>query len=232
MAVLMLVRHGQSLWNMENRFTGWEDIDLSPKGEGEAKRAGQTIAKQNIVFHSIWTSLLTRAKRTLDFILQECPQNAPVYSSWRLNERHYGKLQGCNKADMKKQYGPDQIFEWRRSFHQSPPKISIDSPKHPCRNALYKHIPKNLLPVGESLEETMNRVMPLWYEKMLPLLEEGKNILITAHGNSLRSLVKHIRKISDKDIPHFEIPTASPLKIEWKKSQSIQELPNTFEFLT
>ena len=232
MPVLILVRHGQSLWNAQNRFTGWEDIPLSPKGEEEAAKAGEILFLQKISFHCAWTSFLKRAQKTLQIILKEIKMpNLPTHSSWRLNERHYGKLQGLNKNEMKIQYGKDQVFQWRRSFTQSPPQISKTSPLHPSKNPLYRSIDPQLLPSGESLKETMARVLPLWDKEIEPLLKQNKNILIAAHGNSLRSLVKHIKKISDEEIPHFEIPTASPIKIEWMDPKKIHEPPKILKFL-
>lgn len=232
MPILLLVRHGQSLWNAENRFTGWKDIDLSFQGEKEAQKAGKIIQRENISFDISWTSFLKRAYRTLNFILKELnKETMPIYRSWRLNERHYGQLQGFNKNDIRSQHGKDQVFKWRRSFDISPPKITGNSPDHPAKDPLYKNIPPHLLPRGESLKETMNRVLPLWHEKIKPQLEKEKNILIVAHGNSLRSIVKHIKKINDAEISNFEIPTATPLKIQWDSPQSIQNKPKIFQFL-
>ena len=232
MPVLALVRHGQSLWNAENRFTGWEDIDLSPKGEKEAVKAGQILAEKNIVFQRAWTSCLKRANNTLKLILKELKtQPLFIHSSWRLNERHYGALQGLNKDSIKNRHGANQFFQWRRSFNVSPPPLPEDSPKHPSKNPLYKNIPKNLLPSGESLKDTMSRVLPLWSKEIAPCLKKGENILITAHGNSLRSLVKHIQNISDEKIPLFEIPTARPLIAVWEHSKDVSAQPVDFQFL-
>ena len=222
--MLVLVRHGQSLWNAENRFTGWEDIDLSPQGEEEAKRAGQVLLQKNLSFDYAYTSILKRAIRTLWIILKELDEVfLPVCKSWRLNERHYGQLQGLNKEDVALKYGKDQVHSWRRSYSLSPPPA--EDIKKLSQKKMFQNIP---VPQGESLEQTYHRVLPLWRESIQPKLEKGKNVLVAAHGNSLRALIKHIQKIDDKKIVSFEVPTAKPLYVSWKDTKG---LPKKFEFL-
>ena len=225
MPVLVLVRHGQSLWNAENRFTGWEDIDLSPKGEEEAKKAGQILLKNNLQFNCTYTSILMRAIRTLEIILKEMNEVLPRVKSWRLNERHYGQLQGLSKEETALKYGKDQVYSWRRSYSLAPPLMNNQDLERLSQKKIFQNIS---VPNGESLEQTYNRVLPLWEESIQPKLKEGQNILISAHGNSLRALIKHIQKISDEDIVSFEVPTAQPIYISWKDSLGN---PDKFEFL-
>lgn len=226
MPTLVLVRHGQSLWNAENRFTGWEDIDLSSKGEEEARKAGQTVVKNDLRFDCTYTSILKRAIRTLQIILKEMDEvSLPIYKSWKLNERHYGKLQGLNKEDTALKYGKEQVYSWRRSYSLNPPLMDEKDLRRLSQKEIFQNIS---VPRGESLEQTYNRVLPLWQENIQPKLEKGQNILIVAHGNSLRALIKHIKKISDEDIVSFEVPTAQPIYISWKNSM---EDPDKFEFL-
>lgn len=223
--MLVLVRHGQSLWNAESRFTGWEDIDLSPKGEAEARKAGQTLVKNNLRFDFTYTSILTRAIRTLEIILKEMNEVLPTVKSWRLNERHYGRLQGLNKEETSLKYGKDQVYSWRRSYSLAPPPMIEQDLEKLSQKKIFQNIS---VPNGESLEQTYNRVLPLWKESIQPKLKEGQNILISAHGNSLRALIKHIQKMSDEDIVSFEVPTAQPIYISWKNSM---DSPEKFEFL-
>ena len=226
MPALVLVRHGQSLWNAESRFTGWEDIDLSPQGEEEAQKAGQILAQKNLHFDYAYTSILKRAIRTLWIILKELDEVfLPVCKSWRLNERHYGQLQGLNKEDTALKYGKDQVYSWRRSYSLSPPLMKDQDVKKISQKKMFQNIS---VPNGESLEQTYYRVLPLWQESIQPKLAEGKNVLITAHGNSLRALIKHIRKMDEKEIVSFEVPTARPIYVFWKKAEG---LPEKFEFL-
>jgi len=199
---LVLLRHGESEWNRQNRFTGWTDVELSEKGVQEAVCAGKTLKQNEFVFDIAFTSVLKRAIDTLTLALQEMDLTwIPVYEDWRLNERHYGALQGINKAEMIKKYGEEQVQKWRRSFDVRPPALSEKDIK-----------PGE--PTCESLKDTIKRVMPLWNEQIVPLIKSGKNIIIAAHGNSLRALVKHIDSISDEDIPNLEIPTGQPLVYE------------------
>lgn len=202
---LVLLRHGESEWNKQNRFTGWTDVELSEKGIQEAICAGQNLKANGFVFDIAFTSILKRAIDTLNLALQEMQLNwIPVYEDWRLNERHYGALQGLNKSEMAKKYGEEQVHIWRRSFDVRPPALGTESLK-----------PGE--PSCESLKDTIQRVMPLWNEQIVPLIKGGKKIIISAHGNSLRALVKHIDGISDKDIPNLEIPTGQPLVYELNK---------------
>lgn len=202
---LVLVRHGESVWNKENRFTGWTDVGLSEKGIQEAKTAGRKLKENNFVFDIAFTSVLKRAIDTLDIILKELDQTSlPVSKDWRLNERHYGGLQGLNKAEMMKQYGEEQVHIWRRSFDVRPPALEKDKIK-----------PGE--PACESLKDTIKRVLPCWNEEIVPVIKQGKRIVVSAHGNSLRALVKHLDNISDTDIVALEIPTGVPLVYELDK---------------
>jgi len=197
---LVLLRHGESVWNKENRFTGWTDVALSEKGVAEAHAAGKELKKQGFVFDVAFTSVLKRAIDTLQIVLDEMQlQNIKIVKDWRLNERHYGALQGLNKADMAKQYGEEQVQIWRRSFDVRPP-------------ALKKA--KEGEPLCESLKDTIQRVLPCWKDDIAPLVKQGKRVIISAHGNSLRALIKHLDSISDKDIVGVEIPTGIPLIYE------------------
>ena len=231
MPTLILVRHGQSLWNAENRFTGWVNIDLSEKGQKEAAQAGQLIS--HLSFGQAWTSVLNRAEQTLKIILDKNKNSLPqIQTSWRLNERHYGSLQGLNKKETALKYGEDQVFEWRRSFHTHPPLLSEKESLNQSKQPIFKDVPSHLFPRGESLKDTFDRVYKLWSSHILPSLKEDKNILIVAHGNSLRSLVKHIKKMSDSEITKFEFPTATPLKIKWKSHLEVENsIPFLFEFI-
>ena len=226
MSTLILVRHGQSLWNAQNRFTGWEDIDLSPKGEQEARKAGQLLRKHSLHFDCAWTSVLKRAIRTLWILLEETNHCfIPVSKTWRLNERHYGELQGLNKKETALKYGESQVLKWRRGYDTSPPFLSQPSlqKSHPA----FKEISQ--IPRGESLKDTLHRVLPVWEKEISPALSQNKNILITAHGNSLRSLIKHIQKIPDDEIFSLEIPTAQPLKMTWN---DFKNKPEDFNFVS
>ena len=210
---LVLIRHGQSQWNLENRFTGWEDIDLTDEGRREAKAAGQILAKQGFQFDALYTSVLKRAIRTLWIISDELDQTwLPVEKSWRLNERHYGALQGLNKQETIDQVGEEQVFIWRRSYTTSPPPLSENNPKHPIHDLRY--VGTKNLPSSESLSHTQERVLPLWNEKIAPQIKSGKKVLIVAHGNSLRALIKHLGQISDEKITEINIPTGIPLVYE------------------
>ena len=223
---LVLVRHGQSLWNLENRFTGWVDIDLSAEGEKEAQKAGRILLQKEIHFHISYTSLLKRAIRTLWIILKELDEVwIPTNKTWRLNERHYGELQGLNKKETAEQYGKDQVFQWRRSYDLPPPETTSEKFKNEKNQRIFKN---TSVPVGESLKDTVQRVLPLWKEEIEPLLKQNKNILIVAHGNSLRALVKYIQHMDDDDICHFNIPTASPIHMYWKDTNLLSEPPDLF----
>ncbi len=215
MSSLVLLRHGQSEWNQENRFSGWEDVDLTPEGIQEAHRAGRFIRDAGLTFDIAYTSLLKRAIRTLWIALDELDQIwLPVEKTWRLNERHYGALQGLNKAEMADRYGREQVFLWRRSYSIRPPALALDDPRHPRFDPRYAHVDPRELPSAESLEETLQRVLPCWKMEILPRLEQGERVLVVAHGNSLRALVKYLDQISDEDIPTLNIPTGIPIAYE------------------
>ena len=207
---LILLRHGESIWNKENRFTGWTDVDLSSKGVEEAINAGKIMKNNNITFDVAFSSVLLRAKRTLDLVLKEMNVNVPVYYSYRLNERHYGALQGLNKDETRKKYGEEQVHIWRRSYDVRPPMLTIDDPRYPGNDQLYKDLSKDELPLTECLKDTLERVLPYYNNEIKNHLLKGENVLIVAHGNSIRSIIKYIENISDEDIMNVEIPTAVP----------------------
>lgn len=212
---LVLVRHGESLWNKENRFTGWTDIDLSSAGVAEAQSSGQTLKDRGYHFDAAYTSVLKRAIRTLWIILDEMDLMwIPVVRSWRLNERNYGSLQGLNKVDMVEQYGEKQVQLWRRSFDISPPALPTTDPRHPSHDPKYNEIPRNELPSAESLQQTVGRLFPYWENIVKPTIRQGKRTLIVAHGNSLRALVKILDGLSDEQIVQLNIPTGIPLVYE------------------
>jgi 2,3-bisphosphoglycerate-dependent phosphoglycerate mutase len=212
---LVLIRHGESLWNKENKFTGWTDVDLSEKGVGEARRAGELMKAEGYSFDMAFTSVLKRAIRTLWLALDEMDMMwIPVERSWRLNERHYGDLQGYNKSEMAKKVGDEQVLIWRRSYDIAPPAIEINDERHPSKDRRYNVVPANELPSTESLALTVDRIMPLWNEKIAPEIKSGKNVLIAAHGNSLRALVKYLDNVSEEDILKLNIPTGVPLVYE------------------
>ncbi|MDG2229470.1 MAG: 2,3-diphosphoglycerate-dependent phosphoglycerate mutase [Gammaproteobacteria bacterium] len=214
---LILCRHGQSEWNLSNRFTGWEDVDLTEKGEKEAKDAGLNLAKENISFDVAYTSLLKRATRTLFIILEEMNLTwIPVTNAWELNERHYGALQGLNKSEVAKEYGEDQVQIWRRSYDIPPPMIEDDDPNHPRLDNKYHGIDN--VPCGESLKDTLSRVRPYWQDIIVPSLLGNQDTLVVAHGNSLRSLIKMIDDINNEDIVELNIPTGIPLLYEFNEN--------------
>ncbi len=209
---LVLLRHGESIWNQENRFTGWYDIDLADEGVEQAKLAGQLLKEQGIDFDIAYCSVLTRAIRTLSLALESMGhEDLPVENSWRLNERHYGALTGLNKAETAKIHGEDQVKIWRRSFDIPPPPVELDSEHFPGNDDRYADIDPAILPRGESLALTIDRVLPYWHDVISPTILSGKRVLIAAHGNSLRSLVKYLDGISDEDIIGVNIPTGVPL---------------------
>lgn len=222
MANLILLRHGQSLWNLENKFTGWTDVDLSAQGIEEAKSAGKILAKNNFSWDIAYTSLLKRAIRTLHIAAAEtdCLYVQEI-RSWRLNERHYGALQGLDKSETAKKYGKEQVHIWRRSYDVPPPLLAPTDPRAPIFERKYRNLDPHSLPLGESLQETYWRVVPFWRDAIAPCLIEGKNVLVAAHGNSLRALVKHLKQISDTEIPNIEIPTGIPQVFEMGKDLSV-----------
>ncbi len=211
-ATLILLRHGQSTWNLENKFTGWVDVDLSDTGRQEAQRAGEMIRDEGFAIDLAFTSVLKRAIRTLWYALDISDQMwVPVERSWRLNERHYGALQGLNKSEMSQKYGEDQVKIWRRSYATPPPELGTDDPQHPRFERRYANVDPSLLPATESLKLTLERVLPYWEQSIAPPLKAGKTVLIGAHGNSLRALVKHLDGMSDDEIVGLNIPTGIPL---------------------
>jgi 2,3-bisphosphoglycerate-dependent phosphoglycerate mutase len=209
---LVLLRHGESTWNKENRFTGWKDVDLSDKGREEAVEAGRLMAAEKYEFDLAHTSVLKRAIRTLWIALDEMDLMwLPVHKSWRLNERHYGALQGLNKAETAAKHGEAQVKIWRRSYDIPPPPLTIDDPDHPSRDRRYSALKASELPFTESLKDTVARFLPYWQSTIAPEIKAGKRVLIAAHGNSLRALVKYLDKVSDQDIVELNIPTGIPL---------------------
>ncbi|KMQ50307.1 Phosphoglycerate mutase [Chitinispirillum alkaliphilum] len=215
MKKLVLLRHGESTWNKENRFTGWTDVDLSEKGVEEARMAGQILKKEGFVFSEAHTSVLKRAIRTLWIVMEEMDLMwIPVYRSWRLNERHYGALQGLNKAETAQKYGDEQVHTWRRSYDIRPPELDPDDRRNPAYDPRYRDIIDEQLPLTECLKDTVNRFMPYWDKVLVPELKKDKELIIAAHGNSLRALVKHLDSISDTDIVSLNIPTGIPLIYE------------------
>ena len=210
-STLILLRHGESEWNLANRFTGWIDVDLSEKGRQEALRGGQQLKEEGIQVDIAFTSVLKRAIRTLWIALDELDQMwVPVMRAWQLNERHYGSLQGLNKAETAKKYGEAQVKVWRRSYDIPPPPLDLNDRMHPRFERCYAHLDPAILPATESLKLTLDRVMPYWANIIVPYLKRGETVLIAAHGNSLRALVKHLNKISDEDIVELNIPTGVP----------------------
>ncbi|GIV34045.1 MAG: 2,3-bisphosphoglycerate-dependent phosphoglycerate mutase [Chitinophagales bacterium] len=212
---LVLLRHGESLWNKENRFTGWVDIGLSEKGMEEAAAAGRLLKAEGYDFDVAYTSVLKRAIKTLWIVLEEMDLMwIPVLRSWRLNERHYGALQGLNKAETAARYGEQQVFIWRRSYDIPPPALEKNDPLYPGKDKRYRELAENEIPLTECLKDTVSRVVPYWQHTILPDLKKGKKVLITAHGNSLRALIKHLDQISDAEIVGINIPTGIPLVYE------------------
>ena len=221
---LILVRHGQSFWNKERRFTGWADIGLTEHGKLEAGQAGQLIKELHIKFDTYFTSVQKRAIHTIEIILDILnKKNSEIKKAWELNERHYGALTGLNKDEMMKKHGEKQVHIWRRSFDVAPPPMEKTSPNHPSKNKAYINIPTNKIPSCESLKNTFERVMPYYEKNIKPLLSSNKNILIVAHGNSLRALCKKLFNISNNKIVDFEIPTGNPLLIRFEENLKIKD---------
>lgn len=215
MTTLILLRHGQSLWNQENRFTGWTDVDLSSQGIEEARRAGRILANATIDADVCFTSFLKRAIKTLDLTLGEMDRLwLPVHKSWRLNERHYGALQGLNKAETALRYGDAQVHAWRRSWDEPPPPLEPNDTRHPSRDLRYARLPAWFMPRSESLKDTADRVLPYWIDVITPALLQGQKVLVVAHGNSLRAIVKMLSQLSDSEIVDFEMLTGQPLIYE------------------
>ena len=217
---LVLVRHGQSAWNLENLFTGWTDVDLTAQGRDEARAAGALLRAQGFEFGLAFTSVLKRAIRTLWIVLDEMDRMwVPVERDWRLNERHYGTLQGLDKAETTAKYGAEQVKVWRRSYDIPPPPLAADDPRHPRFDVRYRAIDPARLPATESLKDTLARVEPWWHERLVPALATGGDVLAVAHGNSLRALVKMLDGMSDTDIVEFNIPTGVPILYELDDKQ-------------
>jgi len=215
MAQLILLRHGQSTWNLENLFTGWTDVPLTEQGMAEAATAGRLLREADILPEVAHTSLLRRAIDTLNITLAECDRGwIPVVRHWRLNERHYGALQGLDKKQTAAEHGADQVHIWRRSYSTPPPPLEIDDARHPRHDSRYADLAPEILPATECLEDVVERMMPYWYDAIVPQLRDGKIVIVAAHGNSLRALVKHLDGISDEDIPSLNIPTGIPLVYE------------------
>ena len=215
MTTLVLLRHGESAWNSENRFTGWTDVPLSPKGMQEARAAGVSLRAAGLKFDIAYTSLLIRAQETLKLALEKSGQaELAIISTWRLNERHYGALQGLNKAETAEKYGAEQVRIWRRSYDARPPLVTRDDPRFPGKDPKYSALKPEELPLGESLCDTEKRAMPFWESDIAPALRAGEKVLVVAHGNSLRALVKHLEGVSDAEIALLEIPTGAPLVYE------------------
>ena len=226
---LVLTRHGESQWNLENRFTGWVDVDITDKGRQEAIKGGQTLKELGLTFDVAYTSYQKRAIKTLNLFLEELDLLwIPVYKSWRLNERHYGALQGLNKAETAEKYGDEQVHIWRRSFDVAPPQVEKNSDMYPGNMDRYKDIPEGEIPTGESLKLTIDRVLPYWESDISKQIKAGKNVLISAHGNSLRALIKYLLNISDEKILDLNLPTGTPLVFEIDENLNIISAPELF----
>ena len=222
MSKLVLIRHGQSAWNLANRFTGWIDVDLSDEGVKEAKNAGKLIKEHGLEFDQAYTSVLTRAIKTLHYVLEESDQLwVPEMKTWRLNERHYGGLQGLNKTKTAEKYGKKQVHIWRRSYDVLPPKIDDDSKYSQVHDRRYANLDPHIIPRTENLKVCLARVMPFWEDHIAPDLLAGKNVVIAAHGNSLRALTKYIENISDADIMNLEMKTGEPVVYTFDKKLDV-----------
>ncbi|OCN03656.1 phosphoglyceromutase [Erysipelotrichaceae bacterium MTC7] len=221
---LVLVRHGESVWNKENLFTGWTDVDLSETGKEEARNGGKLLKEAGYDFDLCYTSYLKRAIHTLNYVLEELDREwLPVTKSWKLNERHYGALQGLNKAETAEKYGEDQVKIWRRSFGTPPPALETTDTRNPALQEQYRNEDKKELPLTESLATTIERVIPYYQSEILPKMKEGKRVLIAAHGNSLRALVKYLDHMSDEDIVNVNIPTGVPLVYEFDDNFNVTD---------
>ena len=215
MQKLVLIRHGQSVWNLENRFTGWTDVDLSQVGAEQAKQAGQLLKKYGYNFDAVFCSVLKRSIKTLDILLEELDHLwIPVQKSWRINERFYGALQGLNKDETVAKYGEDQVHLWRRDPNALPPAITKEDNRYPGYDLRYKDLTERELPLTENLSETMERVLPYWNEVIVPVMRKNQKVIICAHGNSLRALIKYIDNLSDEEVTQLDLPTGVPLVYE------------------
>jgi 2,3-bisphosphoglycerate-dependent phosphoglycerate mutase len=220
---LVLIRHGESQWNKENRFTGWQDVDLAETGIIEAKSAGRALKNEGFQFEVAYTSVLKRAIRTCWLVLEEMDLLwVPVYKSWRLNERHYGALQGLDKSETAAKHGEDQVKIWRRSYDIPPPPMDANDPRHPKFDKRYHDVPQNELPACEALKDTSVRFMPLWQKDILPLVKANKKVLLVAHGNSLRALVQHLEKLTSAEIMELNLPTGIPLVYELDENLNVK----------
>lgn len=212
---LVLMRHGESQWNLENRFTGWTDVDLTDTGREQARQAGELLKREGYEFDLVFSSVLKRAIRTVWITLDAMDSmHTPIGLSWRLNERHYGALQGLNKAETAAKYGEDQVLVWRRAYATPPEPLSQDDPRHPRFDKRYSKIPPQDLPATECLRDTVDRVVPFWNDSIAPAIRAGRRVLVAAHGNSLRALIKHLDSVSETDIVDINIPTGQPLVYE------------------
>lgn len=212
---LVLIRHGESTWNQENRFTGWTDVELSDKGRTEAKAAGELLKREGFTFDLAYASVLKRALNTLWTVLQELDLLwIPIEKDWRLNERHYGALQGLNKAETAAQYGDEQVLIWRRSYNIAPPPLEKSDERYPGNDPRYANLSEAELPLTECLEDTVSRFLPLWHERIAPMVASGQRVIIAAHGNSLRALVKYLDNLSEEEVLGLNIPTGIPLVYE------------------
>jgi 2,3-bisphosphoglycerate-dependent phosphoglycerate mutase len=211
LSTLVLLRHGESTWNWENRFTGWHEVGLTPRGEAEAREAGRLLVAAGIGFDVVHTSVQRRAIHTAELVLAEMElQWLPVRRHWRLNERHYGALQGLNKKETAERFGAEKVFQWRRSYDTPPDPLALDDRRHPRHDPRYAHVPPDQLPAAECLKDVVARMLPYWHDVVAVDLAAGRRVLVSAHGNSLRALVKHLRRIPDAEIPALEIPTGVP----------------------
>ena len=224
---IVLLRHGESEWNLENRFTGWTNVNLTKTGEEEAEKAGALLQKEGFNFDLVYTSVLKRAIDTLKICLKKMNiKEIPINYEWRLNERHYGALQGLNKSETAKKYGNQQVYTWRRSYDIPPPPLKPDDERHPKFDLKYKNLLDEKLPKGESLKNTLDRVMPLWEKNIVPKIVSGQKVLIVAHGNSLRAIIKILDKISNKNIMKINIPTGIPLI--YKVNKNLKPINNYY----
>jgi len=221
---LVLIRHGESTWNKENRFTGWTDVELSERGIREAIEAGKVLKQEGFDFKIAYTSYLTRAIRTLWLVLEQMDLLwIPVNKTWRLNEKHYGALQGLNKSEMAEKYGDQQVLVWRRSYDIRPPALEDNDPRHPRFDHRYRDLSANDIPATEALKDTVERIVPYWKDHMEPDLRKHKEIVVSAHGNSLRGVVKHLKNISDEDIVGLNLPTGIPYVFEFDEEMKLQK---------
>ena len=226
---LVLIRHGQSQWNLENRFTGWTDVDLTPLGVEEAIKAGKQLKKDGFRFTLAFTSYLKRAVKTLNTVLDQMDLDwIPVKKSWRLNEKHYGMLQGLNKAETAAKYGDEQVLIWRRSFDVPPAPLAADDPRSPYNDVRYAHVNKEDLPLTESLKDTIQRILPYWEQEIFPSFSEHDDIIVAAHGNSLRAIIKKLKGISDEDIVSLNLPTAVPYVFEFDEQNGMKLVKDYF----